>query len=146
MKVPVAPRYTVKAAACPLLLGDRTSCAPPGFDTVYIARQDTRAQTRFILYHELGHLFDFQVANHRLRQRFRRLVHRQGPWAGELPELFADAYATCAFPWRVERNEWLWEGRIESDGYYGYSAKWLPHRRFCRALRSQLLPRKVAGP
>jgi hypothetical protein len=108
---------------------------PNGSVFISLDGPDFRLADRFELYHELGHQFDWQMANHRLRSYFRHVAERHGPWRGLLPELFADAYATCAFPRIAERREWLWDGRIEPDGY-GYRAKWKPHRRFCRLLRS----------
>jgi hypothetical protein len=53
-----------------------------------------------VLYHELGHTFDFVLLRRSDRKKFKRVMHlrRPGWFAGEGPpsELFAEAYAYCS--------------------------------------------------
>jgi hypothetical protein len=53
-----------------------------------------------VLYHELGHTFDFVLLRRSDRKKFKRVMHlkRPGWFAGKGPpsELFAEAYAMCS--------------------------------------------------
>jgi hypothetical protein len=67
-------------------------------------------------YHELGHDFDFSVMQPWARRRFRQLRHSHRAWnvtegvsnALGLDEVFADAYAGCAYD-HPELSEGGWE-------------------------------------
>ena len=58
-----------------------------------------------MLYHELGHLFDFRLLSHAERRAYKRLVGqpRRGWFGGANPpsEQFAEAYALCARRHRI---------------------------------------------
>jgi hypothetical protein len=53
-----------------------------------------------VVYHELGHTFDFELLRRSDRKKFKRVMHvkRHGWFAGKGPpsELFAEAYALCS--------------------------------------------------
>jgi len=53
-----------------------------------------------VVYHELGHTFDFELLRRSDRKKFKRVMHlkRPGWFAGKGPpsELFAEAYALCS--------------------------------------------------
>jgi hypothetical protein len=53
-----------------------------------------------VLYHELGHTFDFELLRRTDRKKFKRVMHikRPGWFAGSAPpsELFGEAYAFCS--------------------------------------------------
>jgi hypothetical protein len=143
MKVP-PPQVDLVLDNCPDAPTEagETGCTWPGgpvYVAPYLEDSLARAMTRQILYHELGHQFDYQHATPALRRQFMRVAHLHGPWrtadrATSPNEQFADAYMICAYTYRTERRDWLDRGRVRSDGY-PYVARWRSHRRFCRALR-----------
>ncbi len=71
--------------------------------TIYMKRRVR--QRRQVLYHELGHLFDFRLLSHAERRAYKRLVGqpRRGWFGGVNPpsEQFAEAYALCARRHRI---------------------------------------------
>jgi hypothetical protein len=92
---------------------------------------------RAVFYHEVGHVFDLNVLNRSERRRFKRIVGvRRGGWFRGEPrpsEMFADAYAACAFHRRI--------GRTLSRTRYGYRATPRRHARACALIRSAAAPR-----
>ena len=92
---------------------------------------------RWALYHELGHVFDFQVLNNRERRRFRQIMGiRENRWFGgrrRAAELFSEGYASCARfgPKRAPRRR----------SVYGYAPTARQHRATCRLLRRAAAPR-----
>ena len=74
-----------------------------------------------VLYHELGHTFDFELLRRSDRKKFKRVMHlrRPGWFAGNGPpsELFAEAYAFCArFGMRKPSDKY----RSWTHSLYGY--------------------------
>jgi hypothetical protein len=98
-KVPLVDgRIRLEFRACP---------RHPGFAACVFSRRPRRIyikrglnEPRRILYHELGHVFDFLVLNGSERRRFKRIVRLEGvSWYRGRPspaEWFADAYSLCA--------------------------------------------------
>lgn len=88
-------------------------CAHAADATVYVDTRD-----RFIVQHEIGHLFDAQRLDDRERGALAHLLHARAPWnapsldgfGDDSPaparELFADAYAACRLGLDPERGEW----------------------------------------
>lgn len=80
---------------------------------------------RFTLFHELGHVFDYQHMDDRERAAFLRLTGDRRPWRSPRNsphEKFAESYATCALHRRPA-------------GGYGYSPPLRVHRRVCALIR-----------
>ena len=75
---------------------------------------------RFVLLHEVGHIFDHEVMDRKGRDEFASLV-RPRRWDGEL---FADAYASCARPTRA----WIQN--------YGWNPHTKRHRKACGVIRA----------
>jgi hypothetical protein len=125
---PLPRSFAVRATPCPFVVA--AACADLENATVYVAR----GEPPFILYHELGHLYDFQDLTDGDREWFTRMLGLSGPWnqgsgpmAQESPmERFADAYATCALGWRPDRGQWAVA--------YGYEPTGKRHRSICRAI------------
>ena len=83
---------------------------------------------RGVLLHELGHLYDLRVLNHRDRGRFRRILGRSAKrrwWRGSRPlaEQFAEAYSWCARYARIVS--------IARYSSYDYRPTGRQHRRIC---------------
>ena len=101
--------------------------------TIYLTRGAPKL--RLVLYHELGHLFDFRLMSGRERQAYKRLIGQSGrAWFGGLnppAEQFAEAYALCARKRRITRA---------MPGHYGFRTSPRRHASAC-ALR-----RRAAGP
>jgi hypothetical protein len=139
-KVPlVRGRVRIRREACPghpelagcvFTLRARTFYMKPGVP-----------DPRRLLYHELGHVFDFRVLNNRDRRRFKRIlgIHSRGWMLGGLPpsEWFADGYAACAIRGRIHRRARPTE--------YGYAPTRRQHARVCRLIRAAVAPRSP-GP
>jgi hypothetical protein len=91
---------------------------------------------RFVLYHELGHLFDLKVLNQRERRRFKRILHLgRRAWFGRYPppgERFADGYAACGL-----------YGRRRPPGgrLFTYRVSRRQHRAVCRLIVRAAAPR-----
>jgi hypothetical protein len=89
---------------------------------------------RRILYHELGHVFDFKVLNRRERRRFKRVMHlRRRGWyggGGRAAEWFADGYSLCALG-----------HRLDAATPYGYQPARRQHRAVCRLISRAAKPR-----
>jgi hypothetical protein len=92
---------------------------------------------RWVLYHELGHVFDFRVMNQRERRAFRKIMRLRGRrwYVGDDPpaELFAEGYANCAAYGPA--------GRPRRKSVYGYRPSAAQHRAVCRLLASAAAPR-----
>jgi hypothetical protein len=91
---------------------------------------------RYVLYHELGHVFDLRVLNDQERRAFRRIMRlgKRRWWRGRQPpaELFAEGYADCA---RF--------GRLRSarrSSVYGYAPTRAQHRAVCRLIERAAAP------
>ena len=84
-----------------------------------------------VLYHELGHVFDFEVLNRSERRRFKRLmhVHRRRWYRGRHApaELFADGYALCARAGPAI-------GSSPRRTFYGYRPSTAQHAAVCRLI------------
>jgi hypothetical protein len=120
---------TVYASACPE--GDDVpACAYPQQAIVYVAP----GQGRFVLEHELGHVFDYQRLTPGDRNWFTRMLGLTGVWSQGTgmeglhspAERFADAYATCALGWRPDGGQWAVA--------YGYDPTPRQHRLICAAI------------
>ena len=99
--------------------GDRVIDADPGWLRPHI------------LLHELGHVFDQDMAPW-AREAFAAIIHRHDPWGGPLEssppsEQFAEAYALCARHPRIRHR------RVMS---YHYSPTPAQHRAVCALIRS----------
>jgi hypothetical protein len=81
--------------------------APPGVRGLLYARRprwlylnEGAYNPKGVVYHELGHTFDFELLRRSDRKKFKRVMHvkRHGWFAGKGPpsELFAEAYALCS--------------------------------------------------
>jgi hypothetical protein len=97
---------------------------------------------RGVLYHELGHAFDFTVLWPGDRRAFKRLLRLSGGWfSGHGPpsELFAEAYALCARfgGRRVAASQLLW-----THSLYGYRPSRRQHRLACRLIEHAATHRK----
>jgi hypothetical protein len=83
-----------------------------------------------VLYHELGHTFDFELLRRSDRKKFKRVMHLRKPgwFAGKGPpsELFSEAYAFCS---RFGSRRPSAKFRSWTHSIYGY---W-PSRRQWRA-------------
>ncbi len=90
---------------------------------------------RAVLYHELGHLFDFRLLGAAERRAYRRLIGRAGrPWFGGVnppAEQFAEAYALCAQRRRIART---------ARGRYSFRTTPRRHTAVCALIR------RAAGP
>jgi hypothetical protein len=99
---------------------------------IYIRRG--LVDSRRVLYHELGHVFDFKVLNHRERRRFKRVMHLRRPgWfggGGRTAESFADGYSLCALGHRL---------RFATP--YGYRPTRRQHRAVCKLIARAAAPR-----
>jgi hypothetical protein len=100
---PLPPRFSVTVAPCPCAFPGQVA-PPTGYaypdGTVYI---DPSVQTRTSLWHELGHVFDFERLTDGDRNWFVRAFHRGGGWDAWFQpdgmgfnEVFADEYSACA--------------------------------------------------
>ena len=118
--------------------------ARPRFVACVYARRPSRIyirpglrNTRWALYHELGHVFDFRVLNNRERWRFRQILGiREKRWFGgrrRAAELFAEGYASCA---RFGSRR-----AARRHSVYGYRPSLRQHRATCRLLRQAVAPR-----
>lgn len=128
-------RVQIRRHACPgypLFAGCVFTARPR---TLYLS-PSARAP-RLVLYHELGHAFDFRVLNNRERRRFKRIlgIQRSGWFGGGLPpsEWFADAYSACA----TRLGEW----RRALSSSYGYRPTRRQHLRACALIRRAAAPR-----
>jgi hypothetical protein len=131
----VRGRLQIRQEACPghpLFVGCVFTARPR---TLYLG-PNARAP-RLVLYHELGHVFDFRVLNNGERRRFKRIlgIRRSGWFGGGLPpaEWFADAYSACA----TRLGTW----RRASSTSYGYTPSRRQHRRACSLIRRAAAPR-----
>ena len=98
---PFPPRFTIRYEPCPTA-PEALGCADVETGDVYVRTRD-----RFARWHELGHVFDWQVLTDADRAWFTRLLRfpPETPWwsddamqegEGVSPsEQFADAYAAC---------------------------------------------------
>ena len=101
--------------------------------TIYLVRGAPRM--RRVLYHELGHLFDFRLMGRGERRAYKRLIGQRGRgwFAGKNPpaEQFAEAYALCARTRRIARA---------ARGHYAFRTSPRRHAAVCALIR------RAAGP
>jgi hypothetical protein len=137
-----------------VILGD--GCPHPSFVACAFARpleiiMERRGRSREVLYHELGHSFDYVVMGEATvvggavadttglsrttgaRSEFAQIIGRSHePWVNDsprsLPETFATAYAQCALRAKVTRRSAF------RNRYRPTPAR---HRRICRLIRRQ---------
>jgi len=136
----VEGRVTVRVQRCPAL--------PRAAGCVYRKRPRTIfirpgvRQSRSVLLHELGHLFDLHVMNNQDRGRFRKAMRapRRKWWQGKIPlaEQFAEAYSFCA---RYSRPI-----AISRYASYDYSPTRRQHRKVCRVMVDAASDRAPAVP
>jgi hypothetical protein len=91
---------------------------------------------RAVVYHELGHIFDFIVLNRRERRAFMRIMHlHHHRWyTGRQPaaEWFADGYSLCAMGRSI---------RTARRTAYGYQPAPRQHAAVCRLIVRAAAPR-----
>jgi len=101
--------------------------------TIYIKRGTPNP--RGVLFHELGHLFDFRLMSHPERRLYKRLIgQRRRTWFGGVDppgEQFAEAYALCARKRRIAGS---------ARGRYGFRTSPRRHLGACALIR------RAAGP
>lgn len=133
--VPLPAHWEVHHADCPVspdpTVIHAAACADDATGEVWIGagRVDP-----FLLWHEMGHLFDAQRMTPLWRDWFTRVLRHPGPWLSSRAdgsatpgELFADAYAACALGFKLgPRHTW--------ETGYGYYPTRYRYRQFCRAL------------
>jgi hypothetical protein len=121
-----APAATIVRAPCPAATEAMTTgaCAYADQGTIYLPD----GSTRFMLQHELGHVFDAQHLDDGERHKIARSlgVNPDGPWRTPDPyrsgmEKFADAYAACRL-------------RMDPDHGWESSYDYYPSRRAFRRL------------
>jgi hypothetical protein len=116
--VPLPERVHVVHTPCPLFA--RNSCAYGSPWLVFMHPRHERDAG--VLFHELGHEFDWQFMSDGDRAAWTELRGRPG-WE---PERFASDYANCAVD--------LTHGRFHpATAFYSYIGRRL-HRRLCRSL------------
>jgi hypothetical protein len=97
---------------------------------IYLDGRLRPARRKALLFHELGHLYDFRVMNERDRRAFKRIFRtRRSWWRGnpKLAELFAEAYSWCARYRRIRD--------IRAFAFYGYDPSPRQHLRACALIR-----------
>ena len=141
VRKPFPPRFEIRYEPCPTApwaLG----CADVESGIVYLDTDD-----RFTRWHELGHLFDWQLLTDTDRTMFTRLLgfDAETPWwsddamydrIGISPsEQFADAYASCALG-RSPAGHGEPGGRtvVEWATGYDYYPTVRQHQRICNAI------------
>lgn len=101
--------------------------------TIYLTRGAPKM--RSVLYHELGHLFDYRLLSGRERGAYKRLIGPSGrSWFGGLnppAEQFAEGYALCARKRRIAQA---------TPGQYGFRTSPRRHASVCALIR------RAAGP
>lgn len=99
--IPSVP-VTVHNASCPFDLGVNTGCYLRTTNEMWIPDRGDRAT----YWHEMGHAVDAQLLTDGARNAFKCLPAMwmdhgtdksacTAPWAGDVAEMFADAYADC---------------------------------------------------
>lgn len=145
--LPVVP-VKIELRPCPFYLPERVDCYETQERVVYLVTTKERA----VVYHELGHAFDYFYLTDHQRQVFKALMGfgPSRPWAWEGPpnagpmfvgqhgaskrarvppeERFADLYATCSW------------GRI----FYGYGHELVHTRRWSGCWMIRLVWSEVA--
>lgn len=114
-------------APCPDPSAGGSCTVPP--DTIYLTSDQLLGPA--VVYHELGHIVDFEFLSPSDRTMFKRLTHDTGQWwtpdevaRGDAPaERFAEAFRLC-----VHSTKWP----AQFTGGYLPSVK--THRRVCRWL------------
>lgn len=79
-------------APCPGAAEDSGCTYPTDNSPVWV---DPAQFSPFVLYHEMGHRYRFEVMTPRAQARFVAIMHYKA-WTDDVEEQFADAYATCA--------------------------------------------------
>lgn len=101
--------------------------------TIYLTRGAPKM--RSVLYHELGHLFDYRLLSGRERRAYKRRIGQSGrSWFGGLnppAEQFAEGYALCARKGRIAHA---------TRGHYGFRTSPRRHASVCALIR------RAAGP
>ncbi|MEA2406932.1 MAG: hypothetical protein QOE69_1051 [Thermoleophilaceae bacterium] len=134
-KVPLpGGRVQIRRAPCPSGLPVE-GCVYTGRPRMVFLSPGLR-QTRYVLLHELGHVFDLVVLNARERRHFKRIlgIRRSGWFRGGLPpaEWFAEGYAACATRLRLQR--------ASKPTVYGYAPTRRQHARVCRLIVAAAKP------
>jgi hypothetical protein len=101
-----------------------------------------------VLYHELGHTFDFELLRRSDRKKFKRVMHMKKPgWfagAGPPSELFGEAYAFCS---RFGSKRPSVKYRSWTHSIYGYWPSRKQWRANCTIIkRAGALKRQKAKP
>lgn len=150
-RVPMPPHVSVLRQAC------------AGYDSSQVAgcaSTETSIEIKpgsgpAVYWHEVGHLFDYQVLDDHYRDAFRMITHDGRGWWGEdvlladgtlnpsynpPGERFAGAYSMCAMQhtgrplYGADSVTYTRDGRKRPDavwGDYGYRASWRRHQRVC---------------
>jgi hypothetical protein len=127
VSVPMPPQLHVELRQCPYEREYGVSCADLEAATIWLGIRD-----RFTRWHEIGHLYDYQMLTDQDRAVLGRMMG--GGWG---LERFADAYAACALELnpggyrrgRVRIMDWRTE--------YGYWPTDRQHARVCEWLRAK---------
>jgi hypothetical protein len=99
-KVPTADEeVALLEEACPG--SDVRGCTAPDPPTIYVS--PATLTPLIVLFHELGHRFDYKVMSESSRAAFADSIGRSGvPWrdgtSASLAEVFAETWAHCAYP------------------------------------------------
>jgi hypothetical protein len=149
--LPVPPERAMFEDACPDYAGTplaESACA--GHAELWVPKGAGPA----VYWHEVGHLFDFQVLTDAHRREFQRLTRDWRDWWLDLDKLpegygngynppgerFADAYATCLMQATGRRGyAVVWYGprghaRGIAPSGYGYDVPYRRHRRVCQLI------------
>lgn len=125
---PKPPQVSIIDSPCPGA-GESFAAGCTYMETRTIYRDSST--DKFVLRHEMGHLFDAEELTNGDRSYFMRLMHISGPWYGtevgqESPsEYFADEYAACSLHF-VVRGTW--------ESGYAHTPTKREYRQFCPAL------------
>ncbi len=124
--VPVPAGVTVQVGQCPGY-EVAVSCADTQGRVVYLLPDDDRANLRFTLAHELGHIWDADHMTDPYRAAFTaqtgapdRAWFSDADTSLDPGEAFANAYAYCSMSPRARRREF----RDDGNGYPGIGIRY----------------------
>lgn len=92
-----------------------------GVDTIWVAPTVRTDHRRYVFLHELGHWFDANALNDHDRTVFMRIARSSGTaWTGDVEEVFADAFASCA-RWRTLADDHTGDSTLFTPGPRTYT-------------------------
>ena len=128
-KVPT-PKATVQSIRAPCPTGNVACANVPWYGALGTIYWDPAAATRAQFLHEVGHHFDYEMAQW-ARDRFRALIGETREWRSSPNsphEKFAEAYSWCARHEKLRRAPQAW--------IFDYRPSPRLHRQACRIIRA----------